>query len=479
MASAPLRLSVRAVATVALVVVALAVLIVLVAAGGLDAASILGQALATVASLGAWGRVLFVLLYVAAALLFLPSWILTIGAGALFGVAHGFALVSAGSTLGATAAFVVGRYLARRWVTRHLAGRATFEALDDALARDGWKIVGLMRMSPAFPFNLLNYAFGLTRVPLRHYVLASWIGMMPGTLAYVYLGAFAGELAGGGRARAPVEWLIFAGGLAATVAVTALVTQLARRALAARAGVRATAAGLLALGALGGVAAADPLVLEIGKFEAPAAPDAVPAGWEELTFRRIPRKTRYRVVPDGDGYVLRADSEAAASGLYRPLDVDLRAYPVLAWRWKVGNVLVKADARRKEGDDYPARIYVAFRWEPDTASAWDRARYGTYRLFYGRYPPASAINYVWDNRLPPGTTLDNAYTDRAKMVVVRSGPADVGRWLSERRDVLDDYRRLFGGEPPRVAGIAVMTDTDDTGESAVAWYDAITLYAAR
>jgi len=120
---------------------------------------------------------------------------------------------------------------------------------------------------------------------------------------------------------------------------------------------------------------------------------------------------------------------------------------------------------------------VAFRYDPTQATAWERATYGAYRLFYGKYPPRAALNYVWDNRLPPGTTLDNAYTDRAKMVVVRSGAAEVGRWVAETRNVVDDYRRLFGGEPPPLAGVAVMTDTDDTGERAVAWYDALAFLA--
>jgi hypothetical protein len=140
-------------------------------------------------------------------------------------------------------------------------------------------------------------------------------------------------------------------------------------------------------------------------------------------------------------------------------------------------VLVKGDARRKDGDDYPARVYVAFRYDPTRATVWEKATYGAYRLVYGTYPPAAALNYIWDNRLPPGTTLDNAYTDRAKMVVVRSGPAEIGRWMTETRNVLDDYRRLFGGDPPRIAGVAVMTDTDDTGERAVAWYDALAFLA--
>ena len=213
--------------------------------------------------------------------------------------------------------------------------------------------------------------------------------------------------------------------------------------------------------------------VEVGRFIAPPEPQALPAGWEPLTFRKVPRPTRYAVVQDGQGWVLEARSEAAASALYRPLDLDLRAHPRLTWRWKIDNVLVTADARTKQGDDYPARVYVAFRYDPTRASAWERTKYGAYRLFYGTYPPQAALNYVWDSRLPVGTALDNAYTDRAKMIVVRSGGAEVGRWLTETRNVLDDYRRLFGGDPPPVAGVAVMTDTDDTGERAVAWYDAL------
>jgi hypothetical protein len=217
-------------------------------------------------------------------------------------------------------------------------------------------------------------------------------------------------------------------------------------------------------------------VLVLGGFAPPAEPEGAPPGWQPLTFRKIPRRTTYTVVRDGEAYILRAESDASASVLYRPVDVDPTDYPVLTWRWKVENVLDRADARRKEGDDYPARVYVAFRYDPAAASLWERARYGAIRLAYGQYPPRHVINYVWDNRLPPGTTLDNAYTDRAKMVVLRSGPADVGRWVSEMRNVAEDYRRLFDAAPPRVAGVAVMTDTDDTGEHAVAFYADIALH---
>jgi hypothetical protein len=225
------------------------------------------------------------------------------------------------------------------------------------------------------------------------------------------------------------------------------------------------------------IAGAGPHRVEVGRFTAPAEPDALPAGWEPLTFRKIPRSTRYSVVRDGEGWVLKAESEAAASALYRRLELDLHAHPRLTWRWKIDNVLVKGDARRREGDDYPARVYVTFRYDPAQASPWQKAKYEAYRQLYGAYPPHAALNYIWDNRLPPGTMLDNAYTDRAKMIVVRSGAAEVGRWVTETRNVVDDYRRLFGGDPPPIAGVAVMTDTDDTAERAVAWYDALAFLA--
>ena len=191
-------------------------------------------ALAWIASHGLLGALVYALLYIAACVLFIPGSLITLGAGAIYGVLKGTALVSVASTLGATAAFLVGRFLAREWVARKVAGNPKFAAIDQAVARGGWKIVGLVRLSPVFPFNLLNYALGLTGVSLRHYFLASWIGMLPGTVLYVYLGTLAGDLArlgAGERSRTPAEWAFFLTGLAATLAVTLFVTRLARRAL--------------------------------------------------------------------------------------------------------------------------------------------------------------------------------------------------------------------------------------------------------
>lgn len=185
-----------------------------------------------IASLGPWGPVLFVVAYVLSTVLFIPGSVLTLGAGAVFGVVWGSVYVSIGANLGAAAAFLVGRYFARAWVAKKIAGNATFAAIDGAVATEGWKIVVLTRLSPVFPFTLLNYAFGLTQVRFRDYVLASWIGMVPGTVMYVYIGSLAQA---GARERSPAEWALYGVGLVATILVTVLITRVARRALAQRA----------------------------------------------------------------------------------------------------------------------------------------------------------------------------------------------------------------------------------------------------
>lgn len=195
---------------------------------------LLKDALEWVAGLGAWGPVIFILLYILACVFFIPGSILTLGAGFIFGVVKGSVVVSVAATLGATCAFLVGRYIARGWVEKKIGGNPRFASIDEAVGREGWKIVGLTRLSPVFPFVLLNYAYGLTRVSLRDYFLASWIGMLPGTVMYVYIGSLAGDLAmlgAGGRARTPAEWTLYLVGLLATVAITVYVTRIARAAL--------------------------------------------------------------------------------------------------------------------------------------------------------------------------------------------------------------------------------------------------------
>ena len=216
------------------------VLVISVAAGlgaavtYLDLQQVFRQVLAWISGLGVVAPLVFIGLYIIACVLLLPGSLLTLGAGVVFGVVKGSWLVSVASTLGATCAFLVGRYLARDWVSARIAGHHRFKAIDEAVAVQGWKIVGLTRLSPVFPFNLLNYAFGLTRVKLQHYVAASWIGMLPGTIMYVYVGSVAGNLAvlgSGERSRSAGEWILYSVGLLATVVVTVFVTRIARKAL--------------------------------------------------------------------------------------------------------------------------------------------------------------------------------------------------------------------------------------------------------
>ena len=184
--------------------------------------------------LGFWGPVVFVLGYAGATLAFVPGSILTMAAGAIFGLAKGTLLVFLGATLGSTCSFLVARYLARDAIEKRLAHRPRFRAIDKAIARQGLKIIFLVRLSPVFPYNLLNYGLGLTRVRLLDYVLACF-GMIPGTFLYVYYGKALGSLAAvaGGVApeRGTSDWILLGVGLAATVAVTAFVTRIARRAL--------------------------------------------------------------------------------------------------------------------------------------------------------------------------------------------------------------------------------------------------------
>ena len=212
----------------------LAVAFLLVFLYFLDVQELFQVALAWISDLGPWGPVFFIVFYILATVLFLPGLIPTMAAGVLFGVIRGTLLVSISSISGATLAFLTGRYLAREWVAVKIRGNQKFEAIDVAVAKEGWKIVGLTRLSPVFPFNLLNYAFGLTQVSLRDYFLASWIGMLPGTVMYVYIGSLAGDLASlgsGERSRTPAEWALYGVGLMATVVLTLYITRIAQRAL--------------------------------------------------------------------------------------------------------------------------------------------------------------------------------------------------------------------------------------------------------
>ena len=179
-------------------------------------------------------------------------------------------------------------------------------------------------------------------------------------------------------------------------------------------------------------------------------------GWKDEIFKG---KTVYSLFKEDNRTVLKAHSEKAASGLIMKIKVDSREYPVLAWSWKVEHTLKKEDVTRKSGDDFAARIYVVFP-----------------RTFFWQ---TRAINYVWAARLAKGGSVPSPYTSKAVIVAVESGDEKAGQWVSEERNYYEDYRKLFGEEPPKLGAVAVMTDTDDTGDEVTAYYGDIFLKSAK
>ena len=220
-------------------------------------------------------------------------------------------------------------------------------------------------------------------------------------------------------------------------------------------------------------------VLEVGKFSSAEAGGSLPAEWKPLTFRNIEKHTIYILVKDGDAVVVKAESRASASGLIHEIKINSKEYPILQWRWKVGNILKRGDVRKKEGDDYPARLYITFEYDPKKLSFVERTKYGLVKVLYGQYPPLAAINYIWESVSPNGIMVPNPFTERVMMFVVESGEEKLNQWVSEERNVYEDYKRAFGEEPPLISGVAIMTDTDNTGEAAVAFYGDIVFKKAE
>ena len=226
-----------------------------------------------------------------------------------------------------------------------------------------------------------------------------------------------------------------------------------------------TAVLLMLLGAQGSVLAAD-----AAASVSPTSPQGLPDGWQPFNPAPKARPTRYTLERDGNDDVIRADADHSMSGLIRTLRVDPAKTPMLRWRWRIAQSLKTADMATKAGDDYVARLYVLFDYDTSKLDFGTRTKLALAKLIYGVDVPAAALNYVWDNRYPVGTLRPNAYTDRARMIVVDSGAANAGRWVTVTRDIVADFRAAFGEDAPPVIGVAIATDTDNTGEQATAWY---------
>jgi Protein of unknown function (DUF3047) len=245
-----------------------------------------------------------------------------------------------------------------------------------------------------------------------------------------------------------------------------------------------TVLGMLILGTLFGVQALsaqtvntsnsgsrssiNPQIIDVGRFDAPSP--VPPAPWQLITLSNNIKPTQYAVVRWDGVMAIESIADHSMALMARPLSIDLTKTPVLCWRWRIADVLQTADMRKKTGDDYAARVYVALKLPPQALGFGLRAKLALARSIYGEHVPDAALNYVWDNRFPTGTIAPNAYTDRTQMIVMRSGRQDIKRWVNERRDVLADATQLFGSYDHQAVSLAVASDTDNTGERAKAGF---------
>ncbi len=194
------------------------------------------------------------------------------------------------------------------------------------------------------------------------------------------------------------------------------------------------------------------------------------AGWHEISFPGIDRATRYTLSQDDGFAAFHAQSDSSASGLYYPVKVDPAESPLLVWKWKVTELYEKADPLKKSGDDFPARLFVTFREESNARSFLGTLGSAFRQILPRSFFPDRAIVYVWASHIPKEAHFASPYTDRCQVIVVESGPQKLNRWVTNRRNILRDYNAAFGGIAPTISGIAVMADTDHTGETASTYF---------
>ncbi len=209
-------------------------------------------------------------------------------------------------------------------------------------------------------------------------------------------------------------------------------------------------------------------------FSSRPAGSSVAAPFRVITLPNV-NPNQIELVADEGRTVLRITSAASASSVGIPLTAPAQSRTQLAWQWKVSRTIDSADMTQKAGDDFAARVYVFFDVPLDALPFVARTRIRLARLFFKAEVPTAALCYVWDNRQPVGTARFSAYTDRVRMIVMQSGAANAGKWISETRDVAADFRQAFGGEPAAITGVAVASDTDQTREAVTAWFGDVVL----
>lgn len=191
--------------------------------------------------------------------------------------------------------------------------------------------------------------------------------------------------------------------------------------------------------------------------------------WALYYFPKIKAHSVYTIDRANEQHVLKAESNASASAIVYKKTFNVYDYPHVRWRWKVSNVYVKGDARTKAGDDYPLRVYILFEYDPAQAGAFEKMKYGLLKTIYGLYPPYSSLNYVWANKDEPERIVTSPYTVQAKMLLLEKGPAKAGTWQDEEVDIVKDYQKAFGINPPVHARVAIMNDSDNTGERSISY----------
>jgi hypothetical protein len=215
---------------------------------------------------------------------------------------------------------------------------------------------------------------------------------------------------------------------------------------------------------------------QVRSFSSHPEGESLPPGWQPWVLSRFKRSTAYKLVNEQGRTVVRARAESSASGLIHPLKLDPQTYPVLHWHWKVDDLIQKADNTQKHLEDSPVRLVVSFGGDMDKLNVHDRMFFDNVRLLTGQQMPYATLMYIWENRAPRDTVIDNRHTSRIKMIVAESGRDRLGSWQEVTRNIVEDYKRAFGEYPGPVTAIGIMTDTDNTGDNAHAWYGDIAFH---
>ena len=198
--------------------------------------------------------------------------------------------------------------------------------------------------------------------------------------------------------------------------------------------------------------------------------------WRPVYFPKIKKHSKYSIESGANGSYLKAESHSSASGIVFKKEFNVYEYPKVRWRWKISNIYKKGNALKKSGDDYPARVYITFKCDPQKASFRQKIKFGLAKKIFGKYPPHSSLNYIWANRKHNERVLTSTYADESKMVILQAGGELAGVWKEQEINIVDDYREIFGTDPPATASLAIMNDSDNTGESSVSHFDYMEIY---